>query len=315
VTALRVAFAGTPEFARTAFQAVLGSRHGVVGVFTRPDRPRGRGQRVSASPVKEAALAAGLPVSQPATARDGAMFDELKSWRADVLVVVAYGLILPQPLLDAPRLGSVNIHASLLPRWRGAAPIQRAILAGDTHTGITLMRMEAALDAGPMLLQRSIPIHATDTTARLQDTLAQLGAQTLLEGLDALAAGLLPPTPQPPQGASYAAKISKSEAPIDWRNSAAEIDRQVRAFNPWPVAETGFEEMQLRILAARIYEEGAPAVHGSVPGTVTRVVEDAIVVQCGEGHLALTQIQRPGRRPVGAREFAASRALAGQRLG
>jgi methionyl-tRNA formyltransferase len=315
VTALRIAFAGTPEFARTAFQAVLDSRHELVGVFTRPDRPRGRGQRISASPVKEAALAAHLPVSQPATARDGAMLLELQSWRADVLVVVAYGLILPQPLLDAPRLGSVNVHASLLPRWRGAAPIQRAILAGDTQTGVTLMRMQAALDAGPMLLQRSIPIHATDTSARLHDTLAQLGAQTLLEGLDALAAGVLPATPQPAEGVTYAAKISKSEAAIDWRRSATQIDRQVRAFNPWPVAQTGFEETPLRILAARLYEKGAPALEGRAPGTVVQVLGDAIVVQCGEGHLALTQVQRAGRRPVAAHEFAGGRALVGQRLG
>jgi methionyl-tRNA formyltransferase len=315
VTALRVAFAGTPEFARTAFQAVLGSGHELVGVFTRPDRPRGRGQRISASPVKEAALAARLPVSQPATARDGAMLDELKSWRADVLVVVAYGLILPQSLLDAPRLGSVNIHASLLPRWRGAAPIQRAILAGDTHTGITLMRMEAALDAGPMLLQRSIPIQESDTCARLHDTLAQLGAQTLLEGLDALAVGALPPTPQPSEGVSYAAKISKSEAAIDWGRSATEVDRQVRAFNPWPVAETAFEDTQLRILATRLCEDAEPAPHGRAPGTVVAVLDDAIVVQCGKGQLALTQVQRPGRRPVTAREFAGARALVGQRLG
>ncbi len=314
MTALRVAFAGTPEFARAALQALLGSRHGLVGVFTRPDRPRGRGQRMSPSPVKEAALAARLPVSQPATAQDGAALDELKSWRADVLVVVAYGLILPQPFLDAPRLGSVNIHASLLPRWRGAAPIQRAILAGDTKTGITLMRMEAALDTGPILLQRSIPIRATDTSARLHDTLAALGAQTLLEGLDALAQGGLPPTPQPQVGVSYAAKIGKSEAAIDWHKSATEIDRQVRAFNPWPVAETRFEDTQLRILTARIYEEPAPAVDGTTAGTVARVLEDAIVVQCGEGCLAVTQVQRAGRRPVTAREFAGGRVLVGQRL-
>jgi len=315
VTALRVAFAGTPEFARTALQAVLHSRHSLVGVFTRPDRPRGRGQRLSASVVKEAALAAGLPVSQPATAQDGAALDELKSWRADVLVVVAYGLILPRALLDAPRLGSVNIHASLLPRWRGAAPIQRAILAGDTKTGITLMRMEAALDAGPILLQRSIPIRPTDTSARLHDALAALGAQTLLQGLDALAEGALPPTPQPQEGVSYAAKIGKSEAAIDWRKSATEIDRQVRAFNPWPVAETRFADTQLRILTARIDEESAPQVPGTAPGTVVSMLEDALVVQCGEGFLALVQVQRAGRRPVTAREFAGGRALVGQRLG
>jgi methionyl-tRNA formyltransferase len=313
VTALRVAFAGTPEFARTALQAVLGSRHRVVGVFTRPDRPSGRGQQISASPVKEAALAAHLPLSQPAMVQGGAALDELTSWRADVLVVVAYGLILPQTLLDAPRLGSVNIHASLLPRWRGAAPIQRALLAGDAQTGITLMRMAAALDSGPILLQRSIGIGATDTSGRLHDELAELGAQTLLEGLDALAEGRLRATPQPQDGVSYAAKINKSEAAIDWQRSAIEIDRQVRAFNPWPIAETRFEQSQLRILAARI-EQGV-GVPAATPGTMVAVREDAIVVQCGAGRLALTRVQRPGRRAVVARDFAGSRALLGQRLG
>lgn len=313
MTALRVAFAGTPEFARTALQAVLGSRHRVVGVFTRPDRPRGRGQQISASPVKEAALAAHLPLSQPAMVQGGAALDELTSWRADVLVVVAYGLILPQTLLDAPRLGSVNIHASLLPRWRGAAPIQRALLAGDAQTGITLMRMAAALDSGPILLQRSIGIGATDTSGRLHDELAELGAQTLLEGLDALAEGRLRATPQPQDGVSYAAKINKSEAAIDWQRSAIEIDRQVRAFNPWPIAETRLEQSQLRILAARI-EQGV-GVPAATPGTMVAVREDAIVVQCGAGRLALTRVQRPGRRAVVARDFAGSRALLGQRLG
>jgi len=314
VTALRVAFAGTPEFARTALQAVLASQHRVVGVLTRPDRPRGRGQQLSASPVKEAALAAHLPLSQPAGARDGAALEALAAWRADVLVVVAYGLILPQILLDAPRLGSVNIHASLLPRWRGAAPIQRALLAGDTATGITLMRMEAALDAGPILLQRSIGIRPTDTSGRLHDELARLGAETLLAGLDALAVDQLRPTPQPLEGVSYAGKIGKSEAVIDWHRSATEIDRQVRAFNPRPIAETRFEEAQLRIPAARVHEGAAP-VGAALPGTIVAVLEDAVVVQCGEGRLALTQVQRPGRRAIAAREFSGSRALLGQRLG
>jgi methionyl-tRNA formyltransferase len=314
VTALRVAFAGTPEFARTALQAVLASQHRVVGVFTRPDRPRGRGQRMSASPVKEAALAAHLPLYQPASAHDGAALEELTNWRADVLVVVAYGLILPQILLDAPRLGSVNIHASLLPRWRGAAPIQRALLAGDTHTGITLMRMQAALDAGPILLQRSIAIRPTDTCGRMHDELARLGADALREGLDALAIGQLRSTPQPLEGVSYAGKIGKSEAVIDWQRSATEIDRQVRAFNPRPIAETRFEEKQLRIPAARVHE-GAQKGPVAPPGTIVAVLEDAVVVQCGEGRLALTRVQRPGRRAVAAREFAGSRALPGQRLG
>ena len=315
MTALRVAFAGTPEFARTALQAVVGSRHSVVGVLTRPDRPRGRGQHMTASPVKEAALAARLPLSQPAALQGGAALDELATWRADVLVVVAYGLILPQSMLDAPRLGSVNIHASLLPRWRGAAPIQRALLAGDTQTGITLMRMEAALDAGPILLQRPIGIRATDTSGRLHDEMAGLGARTLLEGLDALAEGRLQPTLQPPEGVSYAAKIAKSEAVIDWRRSAVEIDRQVRAFNPWPVAETRFEEEPLRILAVRLPVGAAAGVPGAAPGTLVALLDEALVVQCGTGNLALTQVQRPGRRAVTAREFAGGRALLGQRLG
>jgi methionyl-tRNA formyltransferase len=315
VTALRVAFAGTPEFARAALQAVVGSRHPVVGVLTQPDRPRGRGQRMTASPVKEAALAAHLPLSQPATLQGGAALDELASWRADVLVVVAYGLLLPQTMLDAPRLGSVNIHASLLPRWRGAAPIQRALLAGDTQTGITLMRMEAALDAGPILLQRPIGIRETDTSGHLHDELAGLGARTLLEGLDALAEGRLQPTPQSQEGVSYAAKIGKSEAAIDWRRSAVEIDRQVRAFNPSPVAETRFEAEQLRILAARLSFGSATGVPSAAPGTIVALFDEALVVQCGAGKLALTRVQRPGRRGVTAREFAGGRALLGQRLG
>jgi methionyl-tRNA formyltransferase len=315
VTALRVAFAGTPEFARTPLQALLGSRHPVVGVFTRPDRPRGRGQRMTPSPVKEAALAAHLPLSQPPTLQGAAALDELALWRADVLVVVAYGLILPQALLDAPRLGCVNIHASLLPRWRGAAPIQRALLAGDTETGITLMRMEAALDAGPILLQRRIGIGATDTSGRLHEELAGLGARTLLEGLDALAEGRLQPVAQPKEGVSYAAKIGKSEALIDWHRSALDIDRQVRAFNPWPVAETRFDEDQLRIHAARVHEGEAAAGSAAAPGTLIALLDDALVVQCGAGCLALTHLQRPGRRAVSAREFARGHALLGQRLG
>jgi methionyl-tRNA formyltransferase len=313
VTALRVAFAGTPTFARTALQAVLLSRHRVVGVLTRPDRPRGRGLHLSASPVKEAALAAHLPLSQPATVGSGAALDELMNWRADLLVVVAYGLILPQVWLDAPRLGSVNVHASLLPRWRGAAPIQRALLAGDQETGVTLLQMAAALDAGPILLQRSIGIRATDTSGRLHDQLAELGAQTLLEGLEALSEGRLQAFPQPREGVSYAAKIGKSEAVVDWHQSAPQIERQVRAFNPWPMAETRFEGQQLRILAARLDARATP--HAASAGTIIAVQDDAVVVQCGEGSLALTHVQRAGRRPVGAREFAGSRALLGERLG
>jgi len=314
VSALSVAFAGTPEFARTVLEAVLGSRHRIVAVFTRPDQPRGRGRHIAASPVKETALAAHLPLSQPATLRGGAALDELRSARADLLVVVAYGLILPEALLDAPRLGSVNIHASLLPRWRGAAPIQRAVLAGDTHTGITLMQMQAALDAGPILLQRSIRIGAADTSGDLHEALAQLGARTLLEGLDALAAGTLHAIPQPQEGVSYAAKIGKSEAIIDWHRSAVQLDRQVRAFNPWPMAETRFEGDQLRVISARL-PEALKTDPAATPGTVVAVLDDAVVVKCGEGSLALTQVQRAGRRVLAAREFVLGRTLLGQALG
>jgi len=314
VTALRVAFAGTPEFARTALQALLASRHEVIGVFTRPDAPRGRGQQMAQSAVKTAALAAALAISEPATLAGDAALTQLDEWRPDVLVVVAYGLILPQALLDAAPLGSVNIHASLLPRWRGAAPIQRAILGGDARTGITLMRMAAALDSGPILLQRPLAIGATDTSGSLHTALAKLGAEMLLEALDGLASGTLGATAQPAEGVSYAHKITKSEARIDWQASALEIDRQIRAFNPWPIAETRFADEQLRVLGARIdAAEGRAA--STAPGTVVAVGDDALVVQCATGRLALTLVQRPGRRPVSARDFAGSRALLGARLG
>jgi methionyl-tRNA formyltransferase len=294
-------------------QALVDSRHEVVGVFTRPDRPRGRGLQMTASAVKTAALAAGLPIAAPAMLGDAALA-QLKTWRADVLVVVAYGLILPPPMLHAAPLGSVNIHASLLPRWRGAAPIQRALLAGDPSTGITLMRMAAGVDTGPILLQRPLAIGPADTSGSLHDALAKLGARTLLEALDGLASGALHATPQAPDGVSYAHKIAKSEARIDWQRSASEIDRQVRAFNPWPIAETRFEDAQLRVLAARI-DAADGAATAAVPGTVVGVATDAVIVKCGEGRLAMTLVQRPGRRAVAAREFAASRDLLGERLG
>jgi methionyl-tRNA formyltransferase len=310
MSALRVAFAGTPEFARAALLALLTSSHPVVGVFTRPDRPRGRGRQLGASPVKEAALAAQLPLSQPATMRDAAALSELRAWRADVLVVVAYGLILPQAVLDAPRLGSINVHASLLPRWRGAAPIQRALLAGDSETGITLMRMQASLDAGPILLQHPWTIQPTDTAGTLHDALAQLGRRTLLEGLDHLAAGRMDGTPQPEEGVSYAAKITKAEARIDWHLAASDIERRVRAFNPQPIAETALDESRLRIFAAQIYED--PDDPAAAPGTIIAVKADGAVVQCGEGALTLTRVQRPGRGVVTGREFAAGGELVGR---
>jgi methionyl-tRNA formyltransferase len=295
-------------------QALVASQHEVVGVFTRPDAPRGRGRRLGASPVKTAALAASLRISQPATLAGDAALKELTSWQAQVLVVVAYGLILPPAMLDIASFGSINIHASLLPRWRGAAPIQRALLAGDATTGITLMRMAAGLDTGPILLQRPHAILATDTSGTLHDALAKLGAKTLLEGLDALARGTLQATCQPEEGVSYAHKIVKAEARINWQRSAADIDRQIRAFNPWPIAETSFDDAPLRVHAARIEAAAAPGTKAPA-GTVVAIGDDAVTVECGEGRIGMTLVQQPGRRAVAAGELARSRVLLGTLLG
>ncbi|HKZ72696.1 MAG TPA: methionyl-tRNA formyltransferase [Steroidobacteraceae bacterium] len=311
---MRVAFAGTPEFALPALHALAQSPHQLVGVLTQPDRPRGRGQRVGSSPVKAAAERLGAPIAQPATLRTDAGLAELASWQPDVLVVVAYGLILPAAALALPRSGCVNIHASLLPRWRGAAPIQRAILAGDGESGVTIMLMDAGLDTGPMLLQKRIPLRADETAGTLHDTLAALGAEALIETLARWPAGDLSPRPQPPEGATYAAKIDKSEAMIDWRTDAAAIERQVRAFNPSPVAETRLDGEQLRIFGARA-RPGGLSTADAPPGLVLAAESGGIVVGCGRGRLLVTQVQRPGRRPVPARELASSLPLVGRTLG
>ena len=325
---LRVAFAGTPDFALTAFDSVVGSRHTVVGVLTQPDRPKGRGRQLAASPVKLAALERGIPVSQPVTLKTEVDRADLASWRPDVLVVVAYGLILPRAALDLPRLGCVNIHGSLLPRWRGAAPIQRAILAGDAETGVCIMRMEAGLDTGPVFLERRTAISRHDTGGSLHDRLAALGAAAVVEVLDQLDAGAARSTPQPEDGVTYAAKIDKSEALIDWGRPALEIERQVRAFNPWPVAETRLDREQLRIYAAEAID-GAGAPDAGAPtsssaanaasvadaGRIVDVGGDAIIVACGSGRLALKELQRPGKRPVSARDLINTIELTGRRLG
>ncbi len=309
---LRVAFAGTPDFAVPPLEALRASGHELVGVLTQPDRPKGRGQQLAASPVKQAAQRHGLTVLQPQSLKNEAARAEVAALRADVLVVVAYGLILPQAVLDLPRLGCVNIHASLLPRWRGAAPIQRAILAGDAETGISIMQMDAGLDTGPVLLKRRIPIGENDTGGSLHDKLAALGAPALLEALEGLAGGTLRAEPQPSTGVTYAEKLQKAEAPIDWSRDAIAIERQVRAFNPWPVAETRLAGEQLRIFMARAQNEDS---NDAAPGTVVAARDDAIVVACGHGALRITELQRAGRRPLGARDFLNSCDLAGQRLG
>jgi methionyl-tRNA formyltransferase len=260
VSGLRIAFAGTPDFSVPPLEALLGAGYDVVGILTQPDRPKGRGRQMASSPVKAAALTHGIAVSQPLTLKDEAGRAEFAAWRPDVLIVVAYGLILPPPALAIPRLGCLNIHASLLPRWRGAAPIQRAILAGDDRTGVTIMLMDAGLDTGPMLLKKEVLIGADETGGSLHDRLATLGGAALLEALEGHAVGTLRPTPQPAEGITYAAKIDKAEALIDWTRDALEIERQVRAFNPWPVAETRLEGEQLRVFEARVEGDGsAPA--------------------------------------------------------
>jgi len=314
---MRIVFSGTPDFAVPPLAALCASVHEVVGVLTQPDRPAGRGRKLAASAVKEFALAHGLPVAQPPTLRTAEGRAALAEWRPDVLVVVAYGLILPPEALSLPRLGCVNIHASLLPRWRGAAPVQRAILAGDPVTGVSIMLMDAGLDTGPVLLQRELPIGAGDDSESLLAALAAVGAPALLEALAGLEAGTLPPQSQPATGATYAAKIDKAEARIDWRESAAAIDRRVRAFRPWPVAETRWHDEQVRIHRARVVPCGSDGMPHSdaisaAPGTILGLQDDLLQVVCGEGCLGISELQRAGRRSMTAREFANGLRAAGE---
>jgi methionyl-tRNA formyltransferase len=320
---LRVAFAGTPEFALPALAALLAHQQ-LVGVLTQPDRPQGRGRKLASTPVKSAALAAGVPLAQPGSLRGDAgeaARAELRSWNPDVLVVVAYGLILPAEVLTLPRFGCLNIHASLLPRWRGAAPIQRAILAGDAESGVSIMQMDAGLDTGPVLLARRCAITRDHTAGRLGAELAALGSAALLEALDGLASGKLRSVPQPAEGATYAAKVDKSEARIDWSGDALSIERQVRAFNPWPVAETSLDGEQLRIHAAAAELPRSGSQNSGTgrdprdPGRIIDVQGDSMLVSCGTGVLSVTEVQLAGRRPLGMRDFSHSRALAGRRLG
>lgn len=302
---MRIVFAGTPEFAVPPLAALCASRHEVVGVLTQPDRPAGRGRKLATSAVKDFALQQGLPIAQPQTLRSAEGRESLVHWQPDVLVVVAYGLILPVEVLSMPRFGCLNIHASLLPRWRGAAPIQRAILAGDEYTGVTLMQMDVGLDTGPMLLQRRVAIGADVDSAALHATLAQVGAEALLETLDGLEAGTLAAQPQPSSGVTYAAKIDKAEARIDWQHDAIDIARRVRAFRPWPIAETTQRGEQVRIHEAVVIGDAeAGRAAGTVPGTLLGLRADRLVVACGRDCLGIGVLQRAGRRSVTAREFA-----------
>lgn len=297
---LRLVFAGTPEFSVPCLEACRASGANVVAVYTQPDRPSGRGRKLSPSPVKQAALAAGIAVEQPESLKSAEAQASLAGYQADLLIVVAYGLILPRKVLAMPRIGCWNVHASLLPRWRGAAPIQRAILAGDEETGVDLMQMEAGLDTGPVMLQRRTPITREDTGGSLHDRLSLLGAEVLAEGLQRALSGTLPPaTAQPEEGVTYAHKLDKAEAKLDFSRPALALERQVRAFNPWPVAEGSIAGESLRIWAASAIE----ADHQAAPGSVLDAGRQGIDLACGEGALRITAVQRAGGKRIEARDY------------
>ena len=296
---MRLIFAGTPDFAVPSLRAA--ARHNeVVAVYTQPDRPAGRGRALTPSPVKREAIARGIPVLQPENFRSAPAREALRALQPDLMIVVAYGLILPQAVLDIPRFGCWNVHASLLPRWRGAAPIQRAIEAGDTETGVCLMQMEKGLDTGPVLLAQKTPIGPEETGGELHDRLAALGAQVLADGLGLLRAGIRPvPQPQPDAGVTYAHKLEKHEAKLDWSQPARALANKVRAFNPWPVAEAELAGERVRIHGAIALDERVAAA----PGTLVRASRDGIDVACGEGVLRLRTLQREGGRPVSAADY------------
>nr|WP_298250031.1 methionyl-tRNA formyltransferase [uncultured Halomonas sp.] len=307
---LNILFAGTPDFAAESLAALLASDHRIVAVYTQPDRPAGRGRKLTPSPVKQHALAHGLPVYQPESLKSAESQAELAALDVDIMVVVAYGLILPQAVLDIPRLGCLNIHASLLPRWRGAAPIQRAIEAGDTESGVTIMQMDAGLDTGDMLLVRPTPITSTTTGGELHDRLAALGGEAIVEALDALAAGGLTATPQPEAGVTYAAKLSKAEAELDFGQPAAALAARVLAFNPWPVAWCAFDADRLRLLLAEasdLADNEPPAA----PGTLLASDDDALRIACGPAGdqvLRVTRAQLPGGKALPVKDLLRARA-------
>ncbi|MBS0576364.1 MAG: methionyl-tRNA formyltransferase [Proteobacteria bacterium] len=296
---MRIVFAGTPEFALPSLRAA--ARHGqVVAVYTQPDRPAGRGRQLAASPIKQAALNMGLAVRQPSTLRSAQARAELAALQPDLMVVVAYGLILPAKILAIPRQGCWNVHASLLPRWRGAAPIQRAIEAGDAQTGVCLMRMDEGLDTGPVLLSLRTPIDADDTGGSLHNRLAELGAEVLGDALTLLKAGMRPAAiPQASAGVAYARKLEKSEARLDWNDAAEVLARKVRAFNPWPIAEADLAGERVRIHDARALASS----HAAAPGTVLSANRDGIDVACGNGVLRLLIVQREGGRAIAAGDY------------
>ena len=307
---LRIVFAGTPDFSVPPLQQLLKSGHQVVGVYTQPDRPSGRGRKLLPGPVKSQALEAGIPVYQPVSLKNPEEVARLQALEPDLMVVVAYGLLLPEAVLNIPRLGCVNIHASILPRWRGAAPIQRAIQAGDAESGVSIMRMDIGLDTGAVYLTKRCVLAADETGGSLHDKLSVLGAEALMEALPGIADGSLQPKEQNNEEATYAAKLEKKEAQIDWHRPAQEIERQVRAFNPWPVAFTPYENANLRIW-------NAYAIDGvtAEPGTVMSASREGVDISTAQGLLRVTRLQMPGKRAMDAADFINSQNIQGVVLG
>lgn len=294
---MKIIFAGTPQFAASALAALI-KDHQIIAVLTQPDRPSGRGMQLTASPVKQLALQHGLPVLQPASLKTEEVQQTIARLDADLMVVAAYGLILPKAVLQLPRLGCLNIHASLLPRWRGAAPIQRAILAGDAETGITIMQMDEGLDTGDMLLKKSCAIAEDENAQTLHDKMAELGAHAIVEVLQKMEQGKLIPEKQDAQLATYAAKLTKSEAQLDWKQDAVQLERAVRGYFPFPTANTLFGETPIKILRAQLAE----GKQGE-PGQVIATDKERIIVACGKGALALEVLQKPGGKPLPVAQF------------
>lgn len=300
---LRIIFAGTPEFAAEHLTALIASKHQLIAVYSQPDRPAGRGKKLTASPVKEVALAHNIPVYQPLNFKSPEAVAELAALNADLMVVVAYGLILPKVVLDAPRLGCINVHASILPRWRGAAPIQRAIEAGDNETGVTIMQMDVGLDTGDMLIKAFCPILADDTGASLHDKLISVGTPALIAALDLIQAGTIKPEKQDDTESNYAPKLNKEEAALNWQLPTIELERKVRAFNPFPVAHTkpagSGDDQRIRVWAASASDQTVSAA----PGSITQISEDGLWVACAEGQLILEQLQLPGKKAMNVGEI------------
>jgi len=308
---MKIIFAGTPEFAAVALEALLKSNHEIIAVYTQPDRPAGRGRKLTASPVKQLALNSNIPVYQPLSLKTEEDQQFLKDLGADLMIVAAYGLLLPKVILDAPKFGCINIHASLLPRWRGAAPIHRSILAGDEMTGITIMQMDVGLDTGDMLLKKECEIQTDDTSASLHDRLAQQGGEAMLQALDAIESQSIQAEKQDDSQAVYAHKLQKAEAEIDWQNSAKQIDQQIRAFNPWPVAQSKLDDKVLRIWMSEMISGSSD----KEPGTVISANKSGIDVSTGEGIVRLLSVQLPGGKPMNAASFVNAHSVLDKKLG